>query len=182
MQTKKEEVFLCADCDKEKPISEKYKEDNDNGEQICRDCYSDNYFHCSNCGGITHNDSGYDSNDGGICENCYGDYFSCFNCGYNYHNDTSCNYDDELYCVRCYDDISEEGDCDNLEREYYDGNKYTESGKRFFSTEIECYYPSEEKMLKVHKEMNKDFGITHDGSLNSDGIEFQTPKLSGQIG
>lgn len=58
--------------------------------------------------------------------------------------------------------------------------KYIKS-KRIFSAEIECYYPNG-KALRALSEIPRAVGMSGDGSLNSQGIELQTPKLQGANG
>jgi hypothetical protein len=57
-----------------------------------------------------------------------------------------------------------------------------EAGKRAYSCEIECYYNDIDDLEKVSKEITPQIGITDDGSLDDNGKEFITPKLSGVIG
>jgi hypothetical protein len=57
--------------------------------------------------------------------------------------------------------------------------------KRHFSAEIECYYPNEDAYYQVIEQINKHFrgtGKVSDGSLDNQGVEFQTPILRGQKG
>lgn len=58
--------------------------------------------------------------------------------------------------------------------------KYIKS-TRIFSAEIECYY-RHGGALKVLDSIPEGIGATRDGSLESRGIEFQTPKLKGGQG
>lgn len=58
--------------------------------------------------------------------------------------------------------------------------KYIKSS-RIFSAEIECYY-SNGKSIKALEEVADGIGYTGDGSLETNGIEFQTPKLKGANG
>ncbi len=181
MQEEKKELFCCADCSKE--FEEKLTFENDNGDEICEKCYNENYYKCNHCGDIINSsDSRTDDEGNIICYNCYDDnYCTCENCGDTIHNDNArFNEGDECYyCERCYDDLDSEG---FRTRDYHTGNTYTEPTKRFYSAEIECYYPNIDTMHTVYNEMNSDFGVSEDGSLNDDGVEFQTPKLSGEKG
>lgn len=178
MQEKKEEVFCCADCDEES--KEPFTHVNCDGEPICDYCFDNDYFKCDRCGEVECNDNSVGTCNGDvICNSCYeNDYFTCDSCNEILHNDS---YYDDGICDSCH----ENEDCDNdnvSERKYYKGDKYCTPTKRAFSTEIECYYPTSNVLYKVSKTMNQDFGVTGDGSLNSRGIEFQTPKLSGEKG
>lgn len=185
-EAKIKKVFCCADCEKE--FEEELPCLNDKGDGICQSCYDDNYFYCEHCDSVTHTDNKVYSEDGNICEHCYiNDYVTCNECSDVINSENSYNHNDKYYCSNCYDNINLDEDDDeesssNFTRSYHKGDKWTESTKRFYSTEIECYYPDTKVMRVVFDTMNKNFGVAHDGSLNSNGIEFQTPKLSGELG
>lgn len=56
------------------------------------------------------------------------------------------------------------------------------TSSRVFSAEIECYANDTETTQYIANTISKHVGITDDGSLYSNGIELQTPKLKGKNG
>jgi hypothetical protein len=180
METKKEEeIFCCYNCKEES--KDPFTHEDDNGNMICDDCYDDEYFVCSHCDEVKRIEDSRERYDGDdICDECYTDtYFTCVNCGEVRHND---DYGQDGLCDSCTND-GDDYDEDRIpERKYHRGDNYCGNSDRPFSTEIECYYPDTSVLRDVADSMNQDFGLSGDGSLNSYGIEFQTPKLSGETG
>lgn len=56
------------------------------------------------------------------------------------------------------------------------------SSPRIFSAELEAYCPDSNAMRNVERDLAKEVGITSDGSLSDNGVEFQTPLLRGANG
>lgn len=54
--------------------------------------------------------------------------------------------------------------------------------KRIFSAELECYAPNQRAQRTAEDMLSEHIGISRDGSLNENGVEFQTPKLKGKKG
>jgi hypothetical protein len=53
---------------------------------------------------------------------------------------------------------------------------------RAYSFEIECYYNNHSGLENVSNDISNAIGVSNDNSLNDDGKEFITPKLSGKKG
>lgn len=202
------EKTVCPMCKVEKNLSNGYADDEDT--PICEECYNDNFFTCEDCDGTIHNDDkvivyntfGGDSHY--VCGDCSSDnYTYCENCNDYYASDyVSSDLNDNYYCAHCrgesIGDWEEEERTDeprrNQNRPRLNTAVTTFQGeskgsiitdKRLFSAEIECYYPSTDGYYKVIEEVNEKFigtGQVSDGSLDSNGIEFQTPILQGKKG
>ncbi len=148
---------------------------NDNQEPYCSDCYCDKYFNCDDCGNEALQENSYAYGDERICTDCRNDHYR------------RCEYCDELYQNNsgpCGCDESQNDDdrsCVEL-RDYDSTDKYCVQNQRAYSCEVECYYPSMSKFHEAVEEIAPEIGITEDGSLDSKGIEFNTPKLSGVSG
>lgn len=163
------EVFICSKCGDEHNADDQKK--NNDGELFCEDCYDDNYFFCNECDEETHKDNSVSYYDGYMCEHCYSNnFYTCSGCNEITRNGESCG---DSYCE----------DSDSLPlRDYYSGDKFCVEGKRAYSCEVECYYPSMSAMRNVAENIPEEIGIVEDGSLDDDGVEFNTPKLSGAKG
>lgn len=99
----------------------------------------------------------------------------CGDCGYN---PCECDSDDDFRLGR-------------VERMYFGGNSEEYQSRnhgrivrsvRVFSAELECYYPDGDSMREVASKLPRGIGIASDGSLEQNGVEFQTPKLKGAKG
>lgn len=156
-----EEVDERAECyNCENRIEDVHYRD---GNEYCDECYDDLFFFsCSDCNDMTDiNEKHYDDGD----ELCY-----------------SCNRQREE---------DRENEEELPERQYTTKNlaefqsrtvgEFIKSS-RIFSAEIECYYGEMSEMQDAAEEIPRGFGITSDGSLKNDGVEFQTPKLKGKQG
>lgn len=132
------------------------------GEWYCEDCYDELVYHCENCGeGVTEGDI-YSYNGQDLCGSCYEN-------------------------TRERENEEEDGFERGYEKE--DSPKYQSDAKgkyinttRIFSCEVEAYYPEIDALREVAESVPEGIGISHDGSLNENGIEFQTPKLKGRNG
>lgn len=163
----------CENCAKDEYLDLVKFED----KIYCRSCYDEEYFKCSSCANIqVLEDNCYETrNTDLICENCYENhFFTCDNCNEVVHND---DYRDDGLCCSCFD-----SDEDSEERKYYTGDKYTTKSERIYSAEIEANYPDYSTRQEMMSFINEDVGITHDGSLGNNGVELQTPKISGKKG
>lgn len=176
---------------------------------ICADCATADYCKCQDCQTLIHRQDGFPTtNNMLVCESCRfnTDYFECRRCRLAAHITDMHSRRDVNYCSNCHShmDIEDEEededfdsdeeldeDDDRINRDFYNKDKKfcsAEQGKiiksqRIFSTEIECYYPNAEVMLKFAKDMPKQLGIGSDGSLSGgSGIEFRTPILQGSKG
>lgn len=154
--------------------SDEFEEDNMlkssiNGNLYCPDCHNDTFVECTDCNEMVYRDGARGYMYGYLCDSCYNNnYFTCNQCDSIIHNDN--------YCENCDND---EG---YSERKYYDGDKFSSTKDRSYSCEIECYYPSNKILKEAISEIPKEIGICEDGSLDDNGIEFNTPKLSGAKG
>ncbi len=138
----------------------------------CESCYYDKFFECSWCNEEKLQENCYDTRyNGTICQDCYDNRFwTCNNCDTIYLDNESC------------DNCDDDDECSIPERPYYTGKKYCQDNSRTFSCEIECYYPNAQKLHETIEEIPAEIGICEDGSLDSKGIEFNTPILSGKNG
>lgn len=157
------------------------------GSEYCDDCHDQYTFHCDHCEGFDHEDNAYSvSGNETICPQCRRDHYDqCSDCGEVMPSDQIRND----YCEDCLQDRPIR---DQVEREVnVDTDEFIDPERsgaitqsaRFFSAEIEAYYPSEPALEAVANAMPEALGISGDGSLNGErGIEFQTPRLAGQRG
>jgi hypothetical protein len=151
----------------------------------CQSCYDDYSFTCDKCDCIGHTDDCHSDSYNRYCESCYDRYFfRCQSCESITHND---NMYGDCYCEDCgYNEDSEERYHRKYNKTDIFGNAITDDfgniSKRIFSAEIECYDKNNNLEI-VHNDSNFEMvGITGDGSLDDDGIEFVTPMLRGQKG
>lgn len=181
VETEEVEVFVCCDCGETHTDMNDMSEDN-NSKLYCTDCYNERYFTCHHCDEESLCDESHETARGDyVCDYCYQEhYFTCDNCGDIRHNDA---YADDGQCDNCY---SSGDDVDSLLRKYSKdvyGSPDTTMSSRIFSCEIECYYPDISSLENIEsKDMFKPIGITTDGSLDDNGIEFVTPMLQGNKG
>lgn len=115
----------------------------------------------------------------------------CNNCGSDY-DDRHTEYSG--YCSEfCYEEATaHDGDEDEMPERLYSPKdlpafQSKESGsiitsQRVFSAEVECYYDEMENMQTAARALPDEMGISGDGSLGDNGVEFQTPKLRGKKG
>jgi hypothetical protein len=180
------QTAICASCSQ--PTIE--------GDTLCtehREEYDDEHTICDDCGENTHNDEMRTVNGSDVCDGCVDrHYTTCYSCDDTIHHDDA-NYggDEEYRCNSCHRAYREENGDDLPERHYstkllpeFSG---TEDGEyihstRIFSAEIEAYYPGMDAMHTVARNIPQAMGISSDGSLDDDGVEFQTPKLQGKKG
>lgn len=147
-----DQKIVCAACE-----DEKYEEDiiiANNGITYCSDCWGERFFICDNCG-IERRQEDYHAH--GECDFCQ----------------------DEDDNVRPH---SRDYSLDDLPAFQSATKGKIITSHRIFSAEIECYAPSSEAMRALETGLPRAFGISEDGSLGDNGVEFQTPKLKGKKG
>lgn len=160
----------CFECEEE--IKEVLSYVTNTSNKICVGCREDMYFYCEDCSELELNDNAYNLDHGSVCSVCYNDnYFTCERCDTVRCNDDGCS---------CDSDDEEEGYIPT--RDYDRTDKYTVQNQRAYACEIECYYPKMSVMKEVADEIPYEIGIVEDGSLDDNGVEFNTPKLSGVRG
>lgn len=126
------------------------------------------------------------------CQDCYDAYFilECADCQDAVDRADAYRESGDDLCPQCYDDRQPEDEemrerefssLDHPEMQSSEQGEYITSS-RIFSAELECYYPEIEVQHTVYGELPTCFGVTHDGSLDAHGVEFQTPKLKGKNG
>lgn len=178
-----DDIKICSLCGE---ASEKLTEVP--GQQLCEECFSDNYFTCYACKQFIHRRH-LTENGKEYCSDCWHNtFFSCKGCSLVFERDNSycC---DNLY-RGCCDNHNESAGKDEVLRDY---DKKTRAylsrtvgsiikTKRIFSAEIECCYPGISSLERVAENSPGELGIATDGSLSGRGIEFITPKLSGKKG
>ena len=157
-------------------------------ECLCENCFNEKYTYCEDCNEPVLNDhiSFVCGGDRQVCNSCLEEYSSCCECGYTDTTDSMCWCDecDNYYCQEC------RCRCGNLaggrqrnrliEREVLTiprigivSDKILYS--RLVGLELEAENGDE---LKASLHLPPSFGISYDGSLNSTGIEIQTPPAS----
>lgn len=151
------EVITCYECDKVLETADEVR----NNHNYCQDCYDEEYL------------------------------TSCNSCGDSIDVDDVYEDDGDSYCNNCYNDRQNDNDYEINERSFSNRNipelqsivkgKYITS-RRIFSAELECYYNSSDDMSSAECTLPRSFGVSGDGSLNDNGVEFQTPKLKGKAG
>lgn len=183
VEEKKEEeeeiLFTCDSCDtayKDSDNMTSRVDPDDSTLTICDDCFQDRFTICTDCGRSENNDDTTWVNDDPICQRCYeNNYFYCEGCNRDYHND---EYGSDGMCSGCENSDEDSTPCRNYDK----SDVCVESGKRAYSCEIECYYPDRDSFDNVVNNIPTCVGYTDDGSLDDNGKEFITPKLSGETG
>jgi len=179
MPTRNVLTFECVKCHER--FNEEERMATPDGEDICHDCFDEHYRVCDDCGRTEHIDDTTYAGSRRVCDNCFDEnYFECGHCGDYFHNDDRNSGDDTYLCNSCYEDWR--GEMGSVDRGYSKGDEYCEGKGRPFSCEIECYFPDYDVLQDVADALPREIGIHHDGSLNDNGKEFVTPKLSGKSG
>lgn len=159
-----DEREICYSCDDRIEDGEEQYYD---GDYYCSCCYNDRFANCYNCGTTTASRNMYNGDDGNDrCESCHHEYE---------------DEDDE----ENEDGIPERAwKSESLPEFMSKTNEYGTfiKSNRIFSAEIEAYYPSRDVIRDVANILPRAIGISGDGSLDSRGVEFQTPKLKGKNG
>lgn len=155
---------------------------------------------CFACSTVTPLEDTQERSGHQYCDDCYAEEFdrSCCDCGDTIDVDDTYQDGGDDLCCSCNDSRNEDNEeseeyesTGSVEREYSSKDlpefQSTEVGKyitspRVFSAEIECYYPDFDALRKVATALPRGIGVSGDGSLGNNGIEFQTPKLKGKAG
>jgi hypothetical protein len=196
-ETKKVESPVCPNCGRNDVDLEWQTP---GGEMICEECFTDTYHVCNDCDEtVLRNDTQIVNGEFGsycVCNACFdSEYSECTVCHrYFFHRDMSIDINGQFMCQMCDSSLTNREVFINVSRPHLDTTvksfQDTKKGtiitdKRMFSTEIECYHPSNEAYNKVLTETNKNFkgtGQVNDGSLDDRGVGFQTPILRGAKG
>lgn len=161
-----EVVRACGDCGDTNPTAQGREIEliERAGRVFCTECHDERYMReCYHCSDTFDRDEGYDG-DGRYCsESCY-----------DRENEDE-NESDTGNLERGFNTESTRHQSDNA------GTLYIKSDRKF-SAEIECFYPDYESLEEVAETLPREVGISGDGSLGSNGIEFQTPILQGKAG
>jgi len=184
--------YFCQDCADEQlspcyQCGEYYQSDDMimdvDGNIICQDCIDKYFFQCSDCDQYFNNQNSFTyqlSNGETICEHCMnsGNYFTCSNCNKIFHNDSNyCEYCEADYCFNCINDHG----CEHSNHEvnishFHIGDKPGQiiTDRREFGIEFEAENGDQDNI----EELPLGCGITDDASLDSSGVEIQTPPAS----
>lgn len=141
---------------------------------------------CVECEDYIDREAFYRSTDrGDICQSCLDEvYFQCNRCENYFHGDSDawCNGDEDQ-CENC---INEEQSTINYRKPQMtclgtESEGDTLKTSRIWSCEVEHYWNDRKKAVQTYKDMPKEFGIAHDGSLNTrgGGVEIQSCLLRG---
>ena len=191
--------IACADCTSiltADEVRDDYR--NDDNVKICVSC-NDDYCGCELCGDRIKTDDMTIIDNCFYCESCKDNNFGVCNHCENYINndDLSRDRQGDGYCVLCRDNgYGDWNDDESDENESLIGRRITMTKKyqsrgygkiiksaRGFAVEIECYcddYATHNRI--ADNEIPDEVGMSHDGSLDSYGVEFQTPILKGDKG
>lgn len=197
-------LSLCPSCKQEKDLSDGFRDSNQ--ERVCTSCFELYYLYCENCEDVISRGDHYTvfnqvGSELSICEGCLENYTSCHHCG-NYYHESIMRWDlgDFAFCRVCRDNGFGEFVEDNQpERQRPARPRLDEKTKKFqdtkkgdiihekrgFSAEIECYPPNQDSYYQAVTRINTELpgtGEITDRSLNSGGMEFQTPILRGAKG
>jgi hypothetical protein len=154
------EMVTCRTCDEVIPESDtRYTY----GRNYCEPCHDEEFRECDNCGDTTRRDDIIESDDDMLCGQC------------NRDRENQNDFDDDRIPERQYS-LS-----DLPEFQSEEAGKFI-SSQRIFSAEIECYYNNSSDIHEVANDLSRAIGISHDGSLDNNGVELQTPKLRGKKG
>lgn len=141
---------------------------------------------CSNCNKGKSNLQMYEDHLGrSVCETCRDEiYSSCGNCLQLFHDEChEWGYGNNGYCEDCSND--EDMSVDSKE---YEPIRELRSSKtkgkivrslRPFGVELETQFSEGASWAKVKRGMDQAIGYSGDGSINGNGVEFQTPPANG---
>lgn len=159
-----------------------------NNDNICDECRDEKFSECYHCGEYALKDDiifieGYHRD---VCSFCREELYTyCVSCDNLVHCDYVYVRDGDDYCRDCYNNGDQAGtrptDTKSTAHQSEKQGRIIATD-RIFSAEVECYYPDVDKHNEVAQKIPKEYGITFDGSLNEDGIEFMTPLLKGEKG
>ena len=172
MTTTNIDKVKCEGCGDKYPVDELGK--GTDNKLYCADCFSERYFICEGCRNVEELDEHYRGLDSCLyCGECYYDrYSTCDGCGTTCESDNIYYHErqDRSYCESCFPE--DDNRFFSAKREYpLNGNE-----RKFFGVELECIKEGE-KSLNGHSK-SKYWKCVEDGSLNSGGVEYVSPKLS----
>jgi hypothetical protein len=175
--TEEQDVLQCADCPTEL-TSEDYVDNN--GDPICEEC-SENYYTCSGCSDVMHNDEVNYAEDDSYCDDCYSDRFmSCDDCGDTMRRDNShcvqgrsggerdvcenCRNSNYAWCTNCDEYVHDDN---------YAGNDYCYS----CSDDVDDDDDDEEQVIKgySYKPSPKFFKVSENDNVFL-GIELEVER------
>ena len=74
------------------------------GEDVCENCFYNNYFRCNHCDETGYNDDRHTLADSELCESCFSEIaFHCSDCGEAYHETEGCSTKNGMICSDCRD-------------------------------------------------------------------------------
>lgn len=186
------EEIKCFDCEETTTKNQTTKIAS--GEVVCDTCI-ENYFECEDCNAYYAENTSFEVEGGNklVCKDCYNEYTEC-GCGYIYYNENAnwCEPCNTEMCEGCYERHNcedNQNSSDNFTARKYTNSKTllsSETGSiikspRKFGIELEFYYPRE-TANDIIEALPIEIGVTDDGSLESCGMEIQTPIASGLAG
>jgi hypothetical protein len=151
---------------------------------------------CYECDETIEGDSDhYRHNGNDMCAQCYEreHMVECADCEHSLSDDDSwsSDYDGRIQCHDCHYSENEGRNEGSGSRDWSSQDlpefQSEDSGEfitstRIFSAELECYTPNTKAYNEASKTLPKAYGVSGDGSLGHNGVEFQTPKLKGKNG
>jgi hypothetical protein len=156
---------------------------------------ADTRVECYRCGEMVEADDAQSYGSDDYCTHCYDEEVtSCYECGDEILRDDAYSHSYGSLCRFCENNQDESEDEDGFyipSRNYslrdlpqFQNKEHGEfiTSDRIFSAELECYAPDSRAATDVYNELPTEFGMSGDGSLNNNGVEFQTPKLQGKAG
>jgi hypothetical protein len=185
----------CSDC-KEVLTVATPEWTTDDGLPLCESC-RDNYSVCYACENLILTENGVMIDGDFYCDDCKNEnHFYCNGCDTWQHVDGCCTDNNEdLYCEHCRDrgrgdfesddngSLDEKGVTMTKKYQSKDYGKIIKSA-RGFAVEVECYSKDDYNAVNefVEESLPEEIGVSTDGSLNNNGVEFQTPILKGAKG
>lgn len=184
-----EPTYRCEGCRNRFPVSQKATTEV-HGNYICVICEKD-LEECEEChdkeigGRLTLVLS--DGTETMVCEGCNGNYVTCYNCDSRYHEDIiDCDIHNNYYCNPCREDGNGEWTYqDRLSTRTVNINDTSfqdPTEVRKWSCEIEAYCPDYGTANELKDKIPTSMGVSTDGSLSDNGVEYQTPIISGDKG
>lgn len=163
----------------------------------CENC-ARRYHECYECTTLLHEDvligAVHNGDSIEICEHCWseGDGFTCERCDTRYYMGTPVELDGQNFCNSCFESIAMSRGLRrgrmavDVETKDYQSAKLGTiiQSPRGFGVEIECKLPTTLNVSwdELHEMLPKGTGLAHDGSINGNGVEIQTPILAGEAG
>ena len=179
------EKIKCHLCELE--IETGHEQVDPEGNKICESCLEENFFTCDHCQELcTIGDRLITGNGRYICQSCYGDnYITCADCYGIVSAETThyCGHCQETYCENCYNNNHQHQDNGGVQSREV-SSKFLQSAtaknmvhNRCVGVEIEVEQCSDR--YAITDDLPQMVGVSEDRSLDSSGIEIQTPPASG---